>query len=340
VTIELIEEAVASGARRRQACELLGLSLRTLQRWGDEVGEDGRKGPLSSPANKLSDGERREVLRVVNSPEFRDLPPSQIVPRLADQGCYLASESSIYRILREEDQLVFREPSKAPTPREVPVLSAAAPNQVWSWDITYLRASVRGTFYYLYLAEDIWSRKIVGWEVHPEESMHLASSFIRGVCSRLDVDPAGLKLHSDNGGPMKGSTMLATLQWLGIVPSFSRPSVSDDNPFSEALFRTMKYRPAFPSRPFDSIAEAQSWVAIFVAWYNKEHRHSGIRFVTPEERHRGADLALLEARRHLYEKARRQHPSRWSRGCRNWSPIELVQLNPGKSLKDVTERAA
>ncbi len=340
MTIELIDKAVAAGARRRKACELLGLSLRTLQRWGDEPEEDQRKGPLSSPASKLSDTERREVLQLANSREYRDLPPSQIVPRLADQGRYLASESTFYRLLHAEGLMAFREPSKPRTPREVPVLRANAPNQVWSWDITYLQSTRRGTFYYLYLAEDIWSRKIVGWEVHEEESMDLASSFISGVCSRLDVDLAGLTLHSDNGGPMKGSTMLATLQRLGIVPSFSRPSVSDDNPFSEALFRTMKYRPAYPRRPFDSVAEARAWVATFVSWYNTEHRHSGIRFVTPEERHSGADLALLEARRELYEQARREHPARWSRGCRNWNPVELVQLNPGKPLKEVDKQAA
>lgn len=340
MTIELIEEAVGTGARRWKACELLGLSLRTLQRWGIEAGEDRRKGPLSAPGNKLSELERRELLLVVNSREFRDLPPSQIVPRLADQGCYLASESTLYRLLRDEGQLAFREPSKPRTPRVVPILTAAAPNQVWSWDITYMQAARRGNFYYLYLAEDIWSRKIVGWEVHDEESMHLASSFITEICSRLDVDLAGLTLHSDNGGPMKGSTMLATLQRLGIVPSFSRPSVSDDNPFSEALFRTMKYRPAYPRRPLESLAEAQAWVTTFVAWYNTEHRHSGIRFVTPEQRHSGLDLALLAARHHLYEQARREHPERWSRDCRNWTPVELVQLNPGRSVKEEANRAA
>jgi putative transposase len=340
VTIELIEEAVLAGARRWKACELLGFSLRTLQRWGDEGGEDGRKGPLTTPGNKLSEAERLEVLQVVNSAEFRDLPPNQIVPRLADQGRYLASESTIYRLLRSEGQLAFREPSKPRTPRVVPVLEATAPNQVWSWDITYLQAAVRGSFYYLYMAVDIWSRKIVGWDVHVEESMGLASTFIHRICSLLDLDPEGLILHSDNGGPMKGSTMLATLQQLGIVASFSRPSVSDDNPFSEALFRTMKYCPAYPSRPFDSIAEAQAWVADFVRWYNNDHRHSALRFVTPEQRHRGDDLALLAARADLYEQARSQHPARWSRACRNWVPIDIVRLNPGKGLKEVANRAA
>ena len=331
MTIELIAEAVTAGARRWKACELLGLTLRTVQRWGDQPGDDQRKGPLSTPGNKLSATERCEVLQIVNSKEFRDLPPTQIVPRLADQGLYVASESTVYRILREEKQLAFRQPSKPPTPREVPVLSSTAPNQVWSWDITYLRSALRGSFYYLYLAEDIWSRKIVGWDVHHEESMDLAAVFIDRSCSELGVDPDGLTLHSDNGGPMKGSTMLATLQRLGIVASFSRPRVSDDNPFSEALFRTLKYRPAFPKRPFESIEEARAWVTDFVAWYNTEHRHSGVRFVTPEQRHAGQDAALLEARRRLYERAREQHPERWSRACRNWTPVGPVELNPGSA---------
>lgn len=331
MTIVLIDEAVTAGARRWKACELLGLSLRTLQRWGDDAGDDQRKGPLAIPGNKLSEAERREVLQVVNCKEFRDLPPSQIVPRLADQGRYVASESTVYRLLREEGQLAFREPSKPPTPREVPVLCATAVNQVWSWDITYLRSALRGSFYYLYLVEDIWSRKIVGWEVHEEESMELAAGFIESTCYRLGVDPEGLTLHSDNGGPMKGSTMLATLQRLGIVPSFSRPRVSDDNPFSEALFRTLKYRPTYPKRPFESIEKARAWVADFVAWYNTEHRHSGVRFVTPEQRHAGRDINLLEARRLLYERARERHPERWSRGCRNWTPAGDVELNPGRS---------
>jgi transposase InsO family protein len=340
VTVELIEEAVSSGARRWKACALLGLSLRTLQRWGKEPGEDQRKGPLSAPTNKLTESEQREVIQVANSREFRDVPPSQVVPRLADQGRYVASESTFYRLLHADGLMAFREPSKQRTPREVPVLDATAANQVWSWDITYLKSSRHGTFYYLYLAVDIWSRKIVGWEVHEEESMHLAAHFIDGSCERLGVDPDGLVLHSDNGGPMKGSTMLATLQRLGIVPSFSRPSVSDDNPFSEALFRTMKYRPAYPRRPFDTLSEARAWVAKFEIWYNTEHRHSGIRFVTPEERHSGVDLALLDARSDLYEAARKRNPARWSRGCRNWTQNGLVQLNPGRALKALEKQEA
>jgi len=182
--------------------------------------------------------------------------------------------------------------------------------------------------FYLYMVEDVWSRKVVGWEVHAEENMEFSSRLITKICEMLGIDPDGIILHADNGGPMKGSTMLATLQRLGLIPSFSRPSVSNDNPFSESLFRTMKYRPEYPSRPFASLEEARAWVAEFVEWYNTQHLHSGIRFVTPDDRHHGREFEILAGRRAVYERARQRHPNRWSQGTRNWTPIEKVCLNP------------
>jgi len=314
--LQLIDEALAAGARQSPVCDVLGLSTRTVQRWRDQGGgEDRRYGPRQGPANKLTSGERRRLLKVVNSPEYRDLPPKQIVPRLADLGGYLASESTIYRLLREEGA----------RPRE---WVATGPGQVWSWDITYLKSPVRGQFYYLYLILDVWSRKAVGWAVHTEESADHAAALFCQACENLDLDPHGIVLHSDNGGPMKASTMLATLQRLGVVASFSRPRVSDDNPFSEALYRTLKYRPGFPTGPFQSLCEARDWVEGFIAWYNTEHRHSAIRFVTPDDRHFGAETAILENRRRVYERARRRRPERWTTATRNWTPIGDVKLNP------------
>ena len=183
-------------------------------------------------------------------------------------------------------------------------------------------------FFYLYIIMDVWSRKIVGWDVQAMESMEWASLLVDRSCRQLGVDPEGLILHSDNGGPMKGSTMLATLQRLGIVASFSRPRVSDDNPYSEALFRTLKYRPEYPRRPFANIEEARNWVRGFVRWYNSEHLHSAIRFVTPDDRHFGRDREILAQRRCVYEKARKRHPERWTGDIRNWEPISAVTLNP------------
>jgi putative transposase len=330
--MKLIDEAVGAGARLGSSCEVLELTPRTIQRWRrqGERGFDRRFGPKTLPVNKLSKAERKKVLEVANWPEHRDLSPKQIVPRLADAGVFIASESTFYRILQEEDALHHREPSKPRTVSRPREHVATGPCGVLSWDITYLRSAVRGAFHYLYLIEDVWSRKIVGWAVHEEESMELASQLIDDTASLLGRDLEGIVLHSDNGSPMKGSTMLATLQRLGIVASFSRPSVSDDNPYSEALFRTLKYRPEYPRGAFKSIETARQWVEGFVTWYNTEHLHSAIGFVTPEDRHAGRDKTILAARQRTYAAARMRNPERWSRNVRAWEHVEVVKLNPEK----------
>jgi len=255
---------------------------------------------------------------------------------LADQGIYVASESTFYRVLKAQQMLAHRENSHPPRHERPKELIANAPNQVWSWDITYLRTSILGSFFYLYLVVDIFSRKVVGWELADHESAELASKMIRKACLREGISPNQLFIHSDNGGPMKGATMLATLRHLGVLPSFSRPSVSDDNAFSEALFRTLKYRPWYPNRPFQSLDEARTWVEQFVRWYNTEHLHSGISFVTPECRHQGRDVLVLEKRKRVYELAQRQNPNRWTRAMRAWNSIPFVPLNP---LRKETEAA-
>lgn len=336
IAIELIDEAVTSGARCFKACAVLEIDVRTLQRWKKALAEqqglaDRRKaaGEMRIPANKLSEQEREMILEVCSQPEYKSLPPSQIVPRLADIGEYIASESSFYRVLRKADQVHRR--GRGNCPRTVPKPAgflATGPNQVWSWDITFLASSLRGAFYRLYLVLDIFSRKIVAWEVHENESADHASVLVRRACLAEGIHQDGLVLHADNGGPMKGATMLATLQMLGVVPSFSRPSVSDDNPYSESLFRTLKYVPAFPGKPFETIEAARQWVYGFVQWYNDEHRHSAIRYVTPNQRHRGEDNDVLRLRQLLYEAARQRNPERWSGNTRNWNPVTEVWLNP------------
>lgn len=329
--LELVDEAVAAGARVAKATEMLGITPRTLTRWRvDDGGEDRRSEGAVSPAHKLTETERKAILDAAHRPEFRDLSPRQIVPLLADRGEYIASESSFYRVLREEGELAHRGHSRPRKSRKPDEHVARAPNEVWSWDITYLRGPVRGTFFFLYLAVDIFSRKIVGWRVEAEESTTFASELVSCAVDAEGADPQRLVLHADNGGPMKGSTMLATLQRLGVVPSFSRPSVSDDNPFSEALFRTLKYRPGFPRRPFASVEDARAWVIGFVAWYNDEHLHSAIRYVTPGDRHAGRDEAILKKRHAVYRRAKRRTPRRWSGDTRNWSPVGAVFLNPIK----------
>jgi transposase InsO family protein len=337
--IELVEQAVTSGARRAAACAVLGISLRTLQRWQTDGGtEDHRHGPTNGPGNALSQQERALVVSIASSPRYRDLAPSQIVPKLADAGIYVASEASFYRILRGKKLLHHRGSAAERTNRRPGQHVADGPNQVWSWDITYLRSAVRGLFYYLYLILDVWSRKIVGWAVHAIEDNELAARLIGETALHEQIDPGTLVLHSDNGGPMKGATMLATLQWLGIMPSFSRPRVSNDNAFSESLFGTVKGWPGYPSKPFDGIEAAREWTAGFVGWYNNEHLHSGIRFVTPADRHCGRESQILENRRRVYQAARAQNPSRWTRATRNWAPVEQVVLNAEKVNREYGEQ--
>ena len=329
--LEVINEAVTSGARLEAAADIAGLSARTVIRWRrSDNDDDQRKGPLLPPANKLNEQERMQIANVANSATFRDMSPKQIVPKLADQGIYIGSESSFYRVLKEQNMLKHRQPSKPATHQKPKEHIATGPCQVWSWDITYLHSPIRGMFFYLYMIVDVWSRKIMAATVFEEESMELSSMLIAHASFIHGVQPDSLVLHSDNGGPMKGSTMQATLMNLGIIPSFSRPMVSDDNPYSESLFRTMKYRPEYPLKSFEDLAHSQDWVDGFVSWYNTQHLHSAIRFVSPDDRHYSREHNILAKRQHLYEQARRRHPNRWSKQTRNWKPVLSVSLNPIK----------
>jgi len=327
--LELVEKAQAAGARQARCCEVVGVDVRTLQRWRrSETGQDERRGPASEPVNKLSDVERKRIVEIANSRKYRNLSPKQIVPLLADEGEYVGSESSFYRVLGELGQTGHRSATKPASNKRPRELTATGPNQVWSWDITYLPSAVAGVFFYLYLIVDVWSRKIVGWEIHETESMEVSAELIKRVCEAEDVARWSLALHSDNGGPMKGATMVTTLQRLGVVASFSRPATSNDNPYSESLFRTLKYRPEYPHRRFGSLANAREWVVKFVAWYNGQHLHSGITYVTPQQRHDGEDEAILERRRQTYAAARQRNPDRWTSKTRNWDRVACVRLNP------------
>jgi len=227
------------------------IDVKTFKRWMIDI-TDKRKGPVKIPGNKLRLEEVEKVVSTCTSQRFMDLPPSQIVPLLADDGIYLASESTIYKILKARKLLEHRGKSKRKSLNRPAPLIATRPNMIYSWDITYLKSSVAGRFYYLYLFMDIYSRKIVGWRVHECESMEYSARLVEEICLREGILENQVVLHSDNGGAMKGATMLATLQRLGIIPSFSRPSVSDDNPYSESLFKTLKYCPQYPSKPFSS----------------------------------------------------------------------------------------
>jgi putative transposase len=332
--LQLIEQACMSGARLERACAQIGLSERTVQRWQHPDAQDGDRRVVglhqrTEPSNKLSAFERQAAMALLNGAEFKNLPPSQIVPCLADQGRYVASESTLYRLLHQAGQMTHRRLERAPQKRSKPrALTATGPDQIYCWDITYLPTQVRGSYFYLYLFVDLFSRKIVGWQVYDCESAQLAAGLLQDICARQGIKAGQLVVHSDNGAPMKGETMLATMQRLGVAPSRSRPSVSNDNPYSESLFRTLKYRPAMPVKPFENLLQARRWVTDLVHWYNDEHRHSAIGFVTPSQRHAGQDTTLLKDRANVYELARQANPLRWSRQTRDWSHVQRVELNP------------
>ena len=333
--IMLIKEATDAGAREPKACNELGINQRTLQRWRSTITPLEDQRPHASrpvPKNKLSEEEEQTIIKICNQPEFQSLPPSQIVPKLADREIYIASESSFYRVLKQHNMQHHRGRSSQPSKKPISTHCATGPNQVWMWDITWLAGPVRGIYFYLYLILDLYSRKIVAWEIWPEESSENASILVRRavIAEKITSIIKLLILHSDNGSVMKGATLLETLYMLGIKPSRSRPRVSNDNPYAESIFRTCKYRPGYPAS-FANITEARRWVLAFVHWYNDEHRHSGLNFLTPNQRHNGYADSILEQRKQVYEKAKAIHPERWSKETRNWTLDNEVWLNPERS---------
>lgn len=334
-----------AGCRLRCACVELDICIRTFQRWvrdGDDavIADRRTTNVRPAPGNKLSEEERLQILTVANSEEFASLPSSQIVPALADQGVYLASESSFYRVLKAAQQQHHRGRAKKPAKRVVTSHCATAPNQVWSWDITWLPAEIKGKYYYWYMILDVFSRKIVGHEVHEAESADLASLLMRRASLAEGLAGRPLVLHSDNGSPMKGATMLATLENLGVAASFSRPRVSNDNPYAESLFRTCKYRPDYPNKPFCSVEQARGWMHKFVRWYNQDHKHSGLKFVTPAQRHNGQAAAIMAQREQVYREAKSRNPRRWTKQTRNWKLEEEVWLNPERIRPEELKQAA
>lgn len=327
-----IVQARQDGARLDLACAELGLSARTFERWQrmGEVCADARPAATRpTPSHKLNEQERKQVLEVCHEPRFADLPPAQIVPRLADEGVYLASESSFYRILREQQEQQHRGRAKAPTSSEPQRHVAHGPNEVWSWDVTYLPSPVRGMFFYLYAIIDLFSRKLIAWEVYAREGGEEAAALVERACWReRQRKDKPLVLHADNGAAQKAHTLKSKLETLGITPSHSRPGVSDDNAHIEAWFRTCKYAPGYPPNGFENIEMAQQWVLKFVTWYNGVHLHSGLSYVTPNQRHDGSAEAILQQRRTLYAQARERHPLRWKGATRTWQLNDEVWLNP------------
>jgi putative transposase len=332
-----IEQAQIGGARQAEACALAGIDPRTVQRWraGDGLIRGDRRPDAvrPTPSHALSELERAQIVTVANEHRFADTPPARIVPALADEGVYIGSESSFHRVLRAQGQMNHRGRARPPRASRPPTTHIATqPGEVWCWDMTFLPACVQGRWFYFYMILDLYSRKIVGFEVHATDSADHAAHLAKRTALAEGVHGTSVKpvLHGDNGATLKATTVLAMLHWLGIKPSYSRPRVSDDNPYAEALFRTAKYRPEFPAKGFADLDAAREWAMRFVHWYNHAHRHSGIRYVSPAQRHAGQDRVLLANRHELYQRARQANPRRWTKQTRDWTPVGAVALNPEK----------
>lgn len=339
--LELVDDAVGSGARYKQACNVIGIAASTLRRWrpvGGCVKQDGRPdADRPIPFRRLSDEERKNIVDTCNRAEFASLPPSQIVPALADRGEYIGSEATVYRELKRIGQLNHRGRARVRQKSSSPTTHlATAINQVWMMDITWLPSRVKGQFYYLYMVEDLFSRFGVNWEVfeheNSENTCHVVEqSMWREKCSLIPPT-----LHRDNGSVLKSQTVMQKLRDLGISSSHSRPRVSNDNAFIESMFRTLKYSPRWPSEGFESLDAARRWANKFMSWYNNEHKHSALKFVTPAQRHRGEDVAILANRHEVYQQAKAANPQRWSGETRNWKRESVMALNPEKAVAAVS----
>jgi putative transposase len=268
--------------------------------------------PRPAPPNKLTDDEAAEILTVLRSPRFVDLSPGQVFFILLDEGVYLASVSSFYRLLRANSEVRERRRQATHPPRVRPELVARAPLVVWSWDITKLKGPRRGEYYDLYVVLDIFSRYVVAWCVAPCESGELAKELIADAVARHQVPPGQLNIHADRGSSMTSNPVVELLAFLGIGRSHSRPHVSNDNPYSESQFKTLKYCPAFPER-FGCIEDARAFCESFFAYYNHEHRHSGIGYHTPASVHYGTAIEVRAQRQITLNDAYATNPTRFRR---------------------------
>ena len=311
----------------KPACAALGVSRATFYR---RQVPPGPRQPRPTPARALSQDERRTVLDVLTSPRFVDRSPAAVCATLLDEGEYRCSERTMYRILAEQAPIRERRNQLRHPAYAKPELVATAPNQVWSWDITKLLGPKKWTYFYLYVLLDIYSRYVVGWMVADRENSALASRLIQETCDKQAVQPQVLSLHSDRGAPMTAKGTAQLLADLGVTQSLSRPQVSDDNPFSEAQFKTVKYHPGFPRRFLDQ-RHALEYCRTFFPWYNQEHRHGGIALLTPSDVHHGRAVEVLDRRQATLDAAYAARPERFPMGRPTIQPLaSTVYINPPK----------
>jgi putative transposase len=323
---------LASQIGMKSTCEVLKVPRSRVYRHRQPKTEPA---PRPTPAHALSAEERAAVRDTLNSERFMDRAPRQVYATLLDEGKYLCHWRTMYRILSAQGEVRERRLIRRHPTYKKPELLATAPNQVWSWDITTLRGAVKWSGYKLYTVLDIFSRYVVGWMIAEEESSDLAKQLIAATARKQGIQPDQLTLHADNGSPMKGKPLSQLLVDLGITKSHSRPHTSDDNPFSEAQFKTMKYRPDYPER-FGSIDEARQWARTFFSWYNHDHYHSGLNLLTPVSVHEGAANVVQQQRQRVMSAAFETCPERFRGGLPRvkGAPTE-VYINPPKQRENL-----
>jgi len=325
-------EELAEDAGRAAACRALGVPRASLYRYAGRGEAVIPPTPRPTPARALAAAERQRVLDHLHSERFQDQAPGEIFATLLDEGAYVCSIRTMYRILEQEDQLRERRNQLRHPQYQKPELLATASNQVWSWDITKLLGPAKWTYFYLYVILDIFSRYVVGWMVAPRESAELAKRLIGETCAKQGIDVGQLTIHADRGSSMTSKPVALLLADLGVTKTHSRPHVSDDNPFSESQFKTLKYRPGFPDR-FGSIEDARAFCQGFFPWYNSEHHHGGIGLLTPEAVHYGQAEQIQARRQEVLLRAYQQTPERFVR--REPRPPSLptaVWINPPEKM--------
>jgi len=304
---------VAPKITTKRACEMLGYPRSSYYRSQQEKPTGGQNRSQRESPRALPASEREVVRDILNSERFVDCSPRQAYGALLDEGKYLCSVSTMYRILRANDEVRERRHQKRHPAYKKPELVATAPNQVWSWDITKLRGPVTHVYYYLYTILDIFSRYVVGYMIANRELAYLARQLVADSCGQQGIVPDQLILHADRGSSMTSKTLALLLADLGVDKSHSRPYTSNDNPFSEAQFKTMKYRPDYPRR-FGSQADARTWARPFFHWYNNQHRHTGLGLMTPATVHYGLAAEVTSQRRVVLQTAYEKHPERFVNG--------------------------
>lgn len=326
MAVALIKEAQNNEARQWKACRVLEISVSTFRRWRAGNLKDLRKSAFKQVPRKLTNEEEQSIIDICCSKKYKDDNPYKIHASLLDEGRYIASISTFYRVLKKKSLLSHRGNTRLAQSRSKPPEKiATGPNQVWCWDITWLKSDVQGLYYYAYTIIDIWDRSIVDWSIHDREDDALSEELFQHALRKNNFPDVWV--HSDNGNPMKGATLLGLFYNLGISNSYSRPRVSNDNPYIESWFKTLKYDVSFPKN-FISIKNAREWFASFVSNYNTSHSHSGVHFITPEQVRSGQYTSIVQNRNKVMLEAKEKNPQRWSNKVKQLPEKHIVILNP------------